>query len=142
MIELVLIEILAVPAEQSRGRHNPRVVKRKMSNFPTRARAAPAPRHVFQYADHIRIVAPVIAPVVGPQRGETRPPALTRRPRRRTTRSPRHHTIWRAHIRAWRASPLSRSVYCQTHGLALRSFNAWVARLRHAFRRTRKDCPR
>ena len=33
MQQLVLIEILAVPAEQSRGRHNPRVVKRKMSNF-------------------------------------------------------------------------------------------------------------
>ena len=33
MRRLVLIEILAVPAEQSRGRHNPRVVKRKMSKF-------------------------------------------------------------------------------------------------------------
>jgi hypothetical protein len=142
MIELILLEILALPAERRRGRHNPRVVKRKMSNFPTRARAAPATRHVFQYADHIRIVAPVIAPAIVPQRDETRPPAITRRPRRRTTRSPRQHTIWRAHVSAWRASHLSRRAYCQAHGLALRSFNAWVARLRHAFRRTRKGSPR
>jgi len=27
MRELILLEILAVPAERSRGRHNPRVVK-------------------------------------------------------------------------------------------------------------------
>jgi hypothetical protein len=27
MHELILIEIMAVPAERSRGRHNPRVVK-------------------------------------------------------------------------------------------------------------------
>jgi hypothetical protein len=139
MTEVILLEILAVPAERSRGRHNPRVVKRKMSNFPTRARAAPAPRHVFPYAEHIRTVAPVIAPVVAPRRGETRPPAITRRPRRRTTRSPRQHTIWRAHVRAWRASKLSRRAYCQAHGLAPRSFNVWVARLRQVFRRTRKD---
>ena len=52
------LTILAVPAEQSRGRHNPRVVKRKMSGFPTKARAAPAARQVICYRDHIRIVAP------------------------------------------------------------------------------------
>ena len=44
MLELILIEITAVPAERSRGRHNPRVVKRKMSGFPTKARASPPPR--------------------------------------------------------------------------------------------------
>ena len=43
MVELILIEITALPAERSRGRHNPRVVKRKMSSFPTKSRAAPAP---------------------------------------------------------------------------------------------------
>ena len=43
MVELILIEITAVPAERSRGRHNPRLVKRKMSRFPTKSRAAPAP---------------------------------------------------------------------------------------------------
>ena len=40
MLAVVLIEIRSVPAERSR--HNPRVVKRKMSGFPTRSRAAPA----------------------------------------------------------------------------------------------------
>src|ERR671938_111976 len=60
MHELVLLEILAVPAERSRGRHNPRGVKRKMSTFPTKARAAPGPpaQQRFQYRDHIQIVAP------------------------------------------------------------------------------------
>jgi hypothetical protein len=33
MLAVVLVEIRSVPAERSRGRHNPRVVKRKMSNF-------------------------------------------------------------------------------------------------------------
>jgi hypothetical protein len=148
MAEFILLEILAVPAERSRGRHNPRAIKRKMSNFPTRARAAPAaaPRQVFQYEDHIRIVAPVIAPAVAPAvapgRDETAPPATTaypRRPRRRTPRSTGQHTMWHDHVRAWRASQLSRHAYCQVHDLALRSFNGWVARLRHAFRRTRGD---
>jgi hypothetical protein len=152
MAELILLEILALPAERSRGRHNPRVIKRKMSTFPTRARAAPAPapRQVFQYENHIRIVAPGIAPAVAPAvapaiapgRGETDPPAITARPRcprRRTPRSTGQHTMWHDHVRAWRASNLSRHAYCQVHNLALRSFNAWVARLRHAFRRTRRD---
>jgi hypothetical protein len=58
MYELILIEIIAVPAERSRGRHNPRVVKRKMSSFPTKARAAPPPGQVFHYEEHIRIVTP------------------------------------------------------------------------------------
>ncbi len=56
MHELILIEIIAVPAERSRGRHNPRVVKRKMSNFPTKARAAPGPRRRCHYPDHIALV--------------------------------------------------------------------------------------
>ena len=61
MRELILLEILAVPAERSRGRHNPRVVKRKMSGFPTKARAAPSPRRVFRYAEHVRVVPPAAA---------------------------------------------------------------------------------
>jgi hypothetical protein len=62
MVELILIEITAVSAERSRGRHNPRVVKRKMSNFPTKSRAPAAPRHLFRYDEHIRIIAPVGLP--------------------------------------------------------------------------------
>jgi len=49
MVELILIEILAVPADRSRGKHRPRVVKRKMSSFPTKSRAGPVPRQVFHY---------------------------------------------------------------------------------------------
>ena len=63
MRELILLEILAVPAERSRGRHNPRVVKRKMSSFPTKTRAAPAPRQVFCYEERVRIIAPAPAPL-------------------------------------------------------------------------------
>ena len=62
MHEMILIEIIGTPAEHSRGRHNPRVVKRKMSNFPTKARAGPSPpssQH-FHYSDLVRIVAPVM----------------------------------------------------------------------------------
>ena len=62
MHELILIEIMAVPAERSRGRHNPRAVKRKMSSFPTKARAAPPSGKVFHYEEHIRIVTPADSP--------------------------------------------------------------------------------
>jgi len=49
----ILIEISASPADRSRGRHNPRAVKRKMSRFPTRSRAQPSPpaRQRFSYED-------------------------------------------------------------------------------------------
>src|SRR3954468_16935739 len=60
MTEVILIEIVAVPAERSRGRHNPRVVKRKMSNFPTKSHSAAsaAQPQRFRYDEHIVIVAP------------------------------------------------------------------------------------
>ena len=120
MIELVLVEILAVPAEQSRGRHNPRVVKRKMSNFPTKARAAPTPRQIFRYDEHIRILAPA-AP-----------------PRRRHPRQPISDAgaVWLEHVRCWRRSGLPRSIYCQQHDLRPSAFNTWIARLRDNFRRS------
>jgi hypothetical protein len=137
MRDVIVIEILAVPAEQSRGRHNPRVVKRKMSNFPTKARAAPPPRQVFRYDEHIRIVAPVLAAAIAPPRGEAHRPATAPRPRRRIPRATGQPAAWRAHVYAWRASNLSRRAYCRAHGLTLRTFNTWVARLRHTFRRSR-----
>jgi hypothetical protein len=57
MEEAILVEILARPADRSRGRHNPRAVKRKMSHFPTKSRAQPIlpPRQHLIYADHISI---------------------------------------------------------------------------------------
>lgn len=137
MGEFILIEIIAAPAEQSRGRHNPRAVKRKLSNFPTKARAAPAPHQVFHYDDLIRIVAPAAPP--GTARASAAapeiPPKRCRRRRRETTRAA---AFWREHIRSWRTSGLSRTAYCQDHGLKLRSFHAWVTRLRHSFRRPQK----
>ena len=85
MTELILIEIAAVPAERSRGRHNPRVVKRKMSNFPTKSRSAAraAPSQRLRYDEHIVIVAPP----------EPAPPAMAGRQRavptpRQVDRSP------------------------------------------------------
>lgn len=130
MQHLVLVEILAVPAEQSRGRHNPRVVKRKMSSFPTKARAAPSPRQVICYRDCIRIIPPAAdqAHQTGPQPTTSPPP-------------PSQQTSWRDHVRAWRESGLKRAAYAQRHGLELRTLNQWIARLRHIFHRRPKAAP-
>ena len=133
MHDLVLIEILAVPAERSRGRHNPRVVKRKMSNFPTKARAAPSAGQVIRYRDHIRIVAPAEERAAQPD-PQPRPPPEPPMP-------PRRSASWRDHVRAWRASGLKRAAYAESHGLALRTLNQWIARLRHTFHRRRKAAP-
>ena len=84
MVKWILIEILAVPAESSRGRHNPRVVKRKMSNFPTKSRstARAAPSRSLRYDEHIVIVAPPepIAPTTSwsPASGSYDPPDRAR----------------------------------------------------------------
>ena len=128
MHELVLVEIIALPAERSRGRHNPRVVKRKMSGFPTKARAAPGPPACrrFRYSDHIRIVAPASTPI---------DPAATPSRRRASQLRAARHAFWLEHVKAWRASGLTRADYAQRHGLELRSLNQRIARLRHIFRR-------
>ncbi len=136
MHELILLEIIAVPAERSRGRHNPRVVKRKMSSFPTKARAAPAPSQVFRYAEHIRVVAPVGSPA------DQAPPPTTTAEKRSKRRPPRQAAAptggpsWLEHVRVWRASGLSRAAYCERHGLNPRAFQQWVARSRHTFRKS------
>jgi hypothetical protein len=134
MHELILIEIIAVPAERSRGRHNPRVVKRKMSSFPTKTRAAPAPRQVFRYTEHIRVVAPAGSPA------DQAPPPTTTAKRRSTRHQPRQAAApagrpsWLEHVHAWRASGVSRAAYCEHHGLNPRAFHQWVARARHTVR--------
>src|ERR1700712_422842 len=150
MHELVLIEILAVPAERSRGRHNPRVVKRKMSNFPTKARAAPPPGQVFRYEEHVRVVAPAgapeprvptpaaAAPPAGPPGPRARPRAAPPekpkgRPRQAPARAARRPPRL-DHVRSWRDSGLSRAAYCDRHGLDLRAFHHWVARAQPHFR--------
>jgi hypothetical protein len=141
MRELILVEILAVPAERSRGRHNPRVVKRKMSSFPTKARAAPASGQVFRYQDHIRVVAPP-APPAEPALMPAVPPEG--RPKRcRASKASAAQSddrpSWLGQVRSWRASGLSRAAFCERHGLSLRTFQHWVARSRQTFR---KPAPR
>ena len=115
MVALILVEIVALPVERSRGRHHPRVVKRTMSGFPTKARAAPASRQRFRYEEHVRIVAPAGTAVGRPS------PSAGR-------------VFWQAHVRSWQASGLSRTAYCQAHDLDLRRFHGWVARLRPLLR--------
>jgi hypothetical protein len=129
MHDLILIEIIAMPAERSRGRHNPRVIKRKMSNFPTKARAAPGPPPCrrSQYRDHVRIVAPAVA--------ETAPAMAAPKRRRACKARADRHAFWLEHVRAWRASGLSRAGYAERHELSLRSLHQWIARSRHIFRR-------
>ena len=127
MQQMVLIEILAVPAEQSRGRHNPRAVKRKMSSFPTKGRAAPGARQPLHYPDHIRIVVP-----------EEPDPAQTAAPSSLSPLPPPaagRHAFWGDHVRAWRDSGLRRAAYAEVHGLEPRTLNHWIARLRQMFRR-------
>jgi hypothetical protein len=135
MLAVVLIEIRSVPAERSR--HNPRVVKRKMSGFPTRSRAAPACGGRFCYNEHIKVLPPAVPQAVEPASETPEPLPATpasSTPDRSTAESQtvpdRQH-----HVRAWRVSGLSRIDYCRQRGLNLRTFNQWVARQRHLFRR-------
>ena len=140
MVELILIEIVAVPAECSRGRHNPRVVKRKMSGFKTKARAAPASGRVFRYEGHIWVVAPAGPPERQPP--ERRAPPPTAAPQGRPKSRPKRASAptgrrppWSEHVRAWRASGLSRRTYCERHHLDPYTFHQWVARARPTIRR-------
>jgi hypothetical protein len=135
MTKLILIEILAVPAERSRGRHNPRVVKRKMSNFPTKSRSAAsaAPSQCLRYDEHIVIVAPP-EPTAPTTTGRKRAAPTAGQPAQTN-----HQTFWQTHVQAWRASGLRRPVYCQQHNLKPQAFNAAVARLRQTFRHARKN---
>jgi hypothetical protein len=136
MTELILIEIAAAPAERSRGRHNPRVVKRKMSNFPTKSRSAAraAPAQCLRHDEHIVIVAPP-EPVSPAMAGRQRAAPTTRQTQPAQTN---HQTFWQTHVQAWRASGLRRAVYCQQHNLKPQAFNVAVARLRQTFRHAPK----
>jgi hypothetical protein len=104
MVELIRLEIVAVPAEQSRGRHNPRVVKRKMSSFPTKARAVASSCPVFRSEEHICIVAPV----GGAPELRAPPTALPQpRPTKRSNKAPAVPGClpsWLDHVHSWRAS--------------------------------------
>lgn len=136
MLALVLIEIRAVPAERSRGRHNPRAVKRKISRFPTRCRAAPGDGCRWRYEEHIRVQPPARSkPAVPTAAGaEPAPGAASPTPKRKAE-CPAANPDHGRHVQAWRASGLSRTDYCRQHDLDQRAFNYWVARRRHAFPR-------
>lgn len=132
MLALILAEIRAVPADRSRGRHNPRVVKRKMSNFPTRSRAAASDRRRWSYEDHIHILPPA-GPPPSASHVETPEPAPVAGPPTIKAHQPAETTD-RHHVKAWRASGLSRADYCCRHGLKQDAFNRWVDRQRPSVR--------
>lgn len=136
MLAVILVEIRAVPADQSRERHNPRVVKRKMSNFPTRSRAAPVGTSRFRYEDHIQIMAPAVSEPLTPA-GDvpTSEPVAALPELRQQAERPDPNANYRHHVKAWRASGRSRSDYCRDHDLDETTFHQWVARLRMTFRR-------
>ncbi len=144
MRELILVEIPAAPAERSRGRHNPRVVKRKMSGFPTKARAAPPSGRVFRYEDHIRVVAPPAPPADQAPMPAAPPEARPkrRRPSKASAAPSDDRPSWLEQVRSWRASGLSRAVFCERHGLSLRTFHHRVARSRQSFRKPHPRSPR
>ena len=138
MTELILIEIAAVPAERSRGRHNPRVVKRKMSNFPTRSRCAAraAPSQRFRYDEQIVVAPPEPSAPTTTDHQQAAPTTRQTEPVQ-TSRQ----TFWQTQVQAWRASGMPRAAYCQQQNLSPRAFNAAVARLRQILRPERKTAP-
>ena len=128
MTEVILIEIVAVPAERSRGRHNPRVVKRKMSNFPTKSRSA-APVQRFRYDEQIVVAPPEPSAPTTTDHQQAAPTTRQTEPVQ-TSRQ----TFWQTQVQAWRASGLPRAAYCQQQNLSPQAFNAAVARLRQILR--------
>ena len=124
MLVLILAEIRAVPAERSRGRHNPSVVKRKMSNFPTRSRAAATDHRRWSYEDHIHVLPPTDLQQPAPLPKTPEPVSAAELPT--TTADRRPATSDRQHVKAWRASGLSRADYCRRHALNPNTFNRWV----------------
>ena len=39
--------------------------------------------------------------------------------------------FWRTHLDGWRRSPLNQREYCELHGLPLKRFGNWCAKLKH-----------
>ena len=136
MVGIVLGEIRAVLADRNRGRHNPRAVKRKMSNFPTRSRAAPAGKSRFRYEDHIQIMEPTVPEPPMPACKALSPEPVASPPvPHQQAKGAAPNADHRRHVEAWRVSGRSRSDYCRDHDLDETTFHHWVARLRKTFRR-------
>jgi len=130
MLCLVLIEIGAVHAEQRRGRHNPRVVKRKISNFPIKARTVQPAPCLPPTGNPIAIIAPIPPP-------QHKPDTDTTQGIQSSDQSMSDEKIlWRGHIRSWLLGKLSRRGYCKQNALNLGMFNAWAKRLRNTFKKS------
>jgi len=52
-------------------------------------------------------------------------------PRMTTAKSLELESFWRAHLDGWRRSDLNQREYCEAHGLPLKRFGNWRAKLRH-----------
>ncbi len=52
-------------------------------------------------------------------------------PRLTASKSQELESFWRAHLDGWRHSDLNQREYCEAHGLPLKRFGNWRAKLRH-----------
>ncbi len=52
-------------------------------------------------------------------------------PRMTTAKSLELESFWRAHLDGWRRSDLNQREYCELHGLPLKRFGNWRAKLKH-----------
>lgn len=52
-------------------------------------------------------------------------------PRLSATKGAELAAFWRAHLEGWRRSELNQREYCEVHGLPLKRFGNWRAKLRH-----------
>ena len=52
-------------------------------------------------------------------------------PRMTASKSLELESFWRAHLDGWRCSNLNQREYCELHGLPLKRFGNWRAKLRH-----------
>jgi hypothetical protein len=91
----------------------------------------------LRYNEHIKILPPAVPEAVDPAAETPEPLPATpasSAPDLPTAQSPMIPDC-QYHVQAWRVSGLSRADYCRQRGLNLRTFNQWVARQRHLFRR-------
>ena len=52
-------------------------------------------------------------------------------PRMKPTKRSELESFWRAHLDDWRRSDLNQREYCELHGLLLKRFGNWRAKLKH-----------
>ncbi len=52
-------------------------------------------------------------------------------PRMKAAKRLELESFWRAHLDGWRRSDLNQREYCEAHGLPLKRFGNWRAKLKH-----------